>query len=173
MGTFRAEENENPKLSPPSGFAFRPDGSMAISDDFNHRVQIYGPDRKIRISIGEKGRENGQFQYPRGLAFDTDGFLYVADSWNHRVQKFDPDGIHVLTFGKYGVEKGQLNEPYDIHVQSDGGIVVVERYNHRLQFFDNYGRSLGWLGTRASAIEEIHWGRCHGFGGGQYPSRLW
>ena len=150
---YRAEDSSNEELSPPSGLCFSHDGNLLLSDDFNHRVQIYDSQFNLLNSFGSKGKEPGQFQYPKGIAVDPEGNIYVADSWNHRVQKFDAKGTSLLTFGTCGDGKGELNEPYDIMVEPSGNLIVVERYNHRIQFFDPQGLSLGWLGDRGTVLE--------------------
>ena len=153
VNSFRSDNDELKNLSPPSGFAFTPQGYLIISNDFNHQVQIYDNDRLLK-SFGEKGKGNGQFHYPKGITTDKNGDIYVADSWNHRVQKFDSEGNHQKNFGLYGEARGELNEPYDIIVETSGNILVVERYNHRLQWFSPEGKSLGWVGQRGTVLEE-------------------
>ncbi len=152
--TYRAEDSSSEELSPPSGLCFSSEGHLLLSDDFNHRVQIYDSQSNLLHCFGSKGKEPGQFQYPKGIAVDPDGNIYIADSWNHRVQKFDSKGTHLLSFGSCGDGKGELNEPYDILVEPSGNLVVVERYNHRIQFFDPQGVSLGWVGDRGTVLEE-------------------
>ena len=148
--SFRTKE----ELSPPSGLCFTHDGNILLSDDFNHRIQIYDPQFNLITSFGEKGKEQGQLQYPKGIAVDKEGNIFVADSWNHRIQKFDSQGKPLLSFGSCGDGKNELNEPYDILIDSTGTLVVVERYNHRIQFFDGHGKSLGWVGQRGTVLEE-------------------
>ncbi|MBI4383783.1 MAG: NHL repeat-containing protein [Nitrospinae bacterium] len=150
---FRPAPEKKTDLSPPSGLALAPDGSLAVSDDFNHRVQIYDRHGALVRQFSGKGKNPGQLTYPKGLTTDSGGNIYVADSWNHRVQKFDPRGNPLLSFGGYGEGRGQMNEPYDVHIDPMGNLVVVERYNHRLQFFSPDGKSLGWVGNRGTALE--------------------
>jgi tripartite motif-containing protein 71 len=151
---FRKADSKSKQLSPPSGMAFGSDGRVVISDDFNHRVQIYDKDFNLVTVFGSKGKGDGELTYPRGLAVDSEGSIYVADSWNHRIQKFNSEGGHLRTIGGYGDGKGEFNEPYDILIQPDGGIIVVERYNHRIQFFDANLVSQGWIGTRGTELED-------------------
>jgi len=151
---FRKADSKSKKLSPPSGMAFGSDGRLVVSDDFNHRVQIYDKNFNLVTTFGNKGKDDGELTYPRGLAVDSEGSIYVADSWNHRIQKFDSEGRHLRTIGGYGDGKAEFNEPYDILIQSNGGIVVVERYNHRIQFFDANLVSQGWIGTRGTELED-------------------
>ncbi|SVE51051.1 uncharacterized protein METZ01_LOCUS503905, partial [marine metagenome] len=70
--SFRSCGEKPEQLSPPSGFAFTPQGHFILADDFNHRIQIYDGSQLLR-SFGEKGKENGQFHYPKGVAVDKDG----------------------------------------------------------------------------------------------------
>ncbi len=141
-------------MSPPSGFAWSPNGELLVADDFNHRIQVYNSESALVRQFGRKGKGDGEFQYPKGIAVDGEGSVYVADSWNHRVQKLDAQGNFLFAFGGYGAGRGQMNEPYDVLVEPDGAILVVERYNHRIQFFRSDGASLGWIGTRALVLEE-------------------
>lgn len=152
--SFRAMETGKEGLSPPSGLALTPDGNLVVSDDFNHRIQIYDMDHKLITQFGTKGKNPGELHYPRGIAIDPEGNIYVADSWNHRVQKFDRQGKYLFSFGSYGSELGQVNEPYDVHIDRLGNLIVVERYNHRVQTFRPDGASMGWIGTRGTLLEE-------------------
>ncbi len=147
------EKGTDPEWSPPSGLAFMADGSLLISDDFNHRIQVFNSGLELIRSFGSQGKEPGQLWYPKGIAVDSEGCIYVADCWNHRVQKFDSEGNYLTHFGSYGSQKGQLNEPYDIWIESSGQLVVVERYNHRIQFFSPDGVSHGTLGQRGTVLE--------------------
>ncbi len=154
VNSNRQQGQKESALSPASGFNFSPEGNLILADDFNHRIQIYDPEFNLCASFGEEGNGPGQFRYPKGIGVDPAGNLYIADCWNHRVQKFDAKGNFLFSFGSCGEELGQLNEPYDILVLSCGKIIVVERYNHRIQFFTPEGQSLGWVGTRATVLEE-------------------
>ncbi|MBT5471694.1 MAG: hypothetical protein HOK41_13920 [Nitrospina sp.] len=151
---FRTKEEVGEDFSPPSGLCLTSEGNILLTDDFNHRIQIYDSQFKLINSFGEKGKEPGQLQYPKGIAVDGEGNIFVADSWNHRIQKFDSQGNHLQAFGSCGDGKGELNEPYDIIIDPSGILIVVERYNHRIQFFDGDGKSLGWVGQRGTTLEE-------------------
>lgn len=154
VDAFRASEKGNNDLSPPSGLALTPEGNLVVSDDFNHRIQIYDKEHRLILQFGSKGKNPGELHYPKGVAADPEGNIYVADSWNHRVQKFDSQGKHLMVIGSYGSELGQMNEPYDVHIDPMRNIVVVERYNHRIQIFSAEGLSLGNVGTRGTLLEE-------------------
>ena len=63
--SFRSGHGSSEQLSPPSGFAFTPQGHLVLSDDFNHRIQIYDNDQLL-VSFGEKGKKKQSIQLPQG-----------------------------------------------------------------------------------------------------------
>ena len=137
---FRSDHESSEQLSPPSGFAFSPHGHFAITDDFNHRIQIYDGDKQLG-SFGEKGKENGQFHYPKGIAVDKEGSIYIADSWNHRIQKFDSSGNFLSKWGSQGSGDGEFSQnPAQIDVDSLDNIYVTEGV--RIHKFDSSGNLL-------------------------------
>ncbi len=152
-GKFRESKGEKSAESPVSGMKETADGDIVISDDFNHRIQIYDKDYELKLSFGQKGKNPGEFYYPKGIDIDTEGNIYVADCWNHRIQKFTKDGKFISTFGNYGNEPSQFHEPVSITVNNNQ-ILVADRCNHRIQFFDGKGNYQGSLGHRGRTIEE-------------------
>ncbi len=152
-GKFRESKGEKSTESPVSGIKETVDGDIIISDDFNHRIQVYNKDYELKISFGQKGKNPGEFFYPKGIDIDAEENIYVADCWNHRIQKFSKDGKFISTFGTYGNEPSQFNEPVSIAVNNNQ-ILVVDRCNHRIQFFDDTGNYKGSLGHRGRTIEE-------------------
>ena len=148
--SFRGQDNS----VPPSGIAFSSDGKIIVSDDFNHRIQIYNRDGALLHSFGAKGSADGELCYPKGIAVDNDDLIYVADCWNHRIQVFDMEGKSIRAFGNCGEGQGELNEPFHLLIDNNEQLIVVERCNHRLQFFSKEGKSLGYLGSRGTVLEE-------------------
>jgi len=71
---------------------FADDGSFAVLDPGNGRVQRFGPDRQFLSSFGEFGTGPGQFVYPLDLALSSDGTLWVTDDKRQDAQQFDQDG---------------------------------------------------------------------------------
>lgn len=140
-------------LSPAGGIARDARGQTFVSDEFNHRIIVYGPDLAVLHTIGAKGTDAGQFHYPRGLALDGEGNLYVADAWNHRVAVVGPDFAVKTVIGKLGGKQGELDEPCGVAV-ADGRLYVLEKSNHRVQVFTLEGVSLGIIGKRGTADEQ-------------------
>ncbi len=77
---------------------FAPDGSFAVLDPGNGRVQRFGPDRQFLSSFGEFGTGEGQFVYPLDLALSPDGTFWVTDDKRQDAQQFDPDGNVLSSF---------------------------------------------------------------------------
>lgn len=70
-------------------------GSLYVTDQKNHRIQVFDKDFKPMRTFGSRGSAPGQFESPEDLAFDKEGNLWVADGGNHRVQVLRPDGTFV------------------------------------------------------------------------------
>lgn len=153
-GKFRQLSGGGNSESPISGIKETKEGDIIISDDFNHRVQVYDHDYKLKFSFGQKGNNVGEFYYPKGIEIDSEGNIYVADSWNHRIQKFNKNGKFASTFGSYGNKPARLNEPVSIAINDKSELLVVDRCNHRIQYFDEKENYLGSIGHRGRVIEE-------------------
>ena len=143
-----------------------PYGRMYLSDEFNHRIAIEGPNG-LSAAFGGFGCGAGEFRFPRGLALVSRpapeaARLFVADTWNHRVQVFDGRGELQFGFGGFGQADGQMHAPSDVAIVSpqlpwetegvtDPMLVVADEWNQRLQVFTLEGAWLGTLGGRTSA----------------------
>jgi hypothetical protein len=121
-------------------------GLLYVSDQCNHRVQVFSCDGTYVRSIGGgRGSGEGQFNCPSGICCDN-GLLYVSDLSNHRVQVFSCDGTYVRSIGGgEGSGEGQLDGPDGICC--DNGLLYVSDIgNDRVQAFScdgTYVRSIG------------------------------
>jgi len=86
------------------------DGSVAVGDGINSRVQIFTPNAGRTLytystKTGTTGTGNGQFgsTVPISVAYDSTGVLYAADSENARIQKFTVSGTTVTYVDKVSV----------------------------------------------------------------------
>ena len=123
---------------------------IAISDCYNHRIQIFNPDLTFHSSIGSKGSGNGQFNRPHDTAFDSVGNIYVCDACNHRIQVFNPEGQFLRWFGNRGNGNGELEWPAGISIDSDDTVYVAEDCNHRVSIFTHEGKFLASFGSWGS-----------------------
>lgn len=122
----------------PWDLAVAPDGSVYVSDTWNHRVQKFTADGQFVNMWGYfgQGEAPDAFWGPRGLATDSKGRVYVMDTGNDRVVVFDADGNFISQFGTEGFDEGQFDEPVGIAIdQNTGKIFISDAWNQRIQVF--------------------------------------
>jgi YYY domain-containing protein len=69
----------------PSGLALAPDGTLAVADTWNGRVQLLRPGGSLQI-VGDR------LYGPRDVLWTPDGGLLVADTGNWSLLRFSPPG---------------------------------------------------------------------------------
>jgi len=113
------------------------DGSVFVTDTWNHRIQKFTADGQFIKMWGYFGQAEkpDAFWGPRGLAVDSKGNIYVTDTGNKRVVVFTSNGDFVTQFGTAGMEPGQFDEPVGIAVDKDGLVYVADTWNSRIQIF--------------------------------------
>jgi predicted membrane-bound mannosyltransferase/DNA-binding beta-propeller fold protein YncE len=121
----------------PWGVAVGPDGSVYVTDTWNHRIQKFDGNGRPLKTWGHYGLADTPdgFWGPRGIAVDVQGRVYVADTGNKRIVIYDADGNFLGQFGGDGLEPGQFNEPVDVAVDNDGNLYVTDTWNQRVQTF--------------------------------------
>jgi predicted membrane-bound mannosyltransferase/DNA-binding beta-propeller fold protein YncE len=126
----------------PWGVAVGPDGSVYVSDTWNHRVQKFTEDGKPIKTWGQYGQplpevpeSKSSFWGPRGIAVDSEGRVFLADTGNKRIVVFDEDGNYITEFGTAGLDPGQFDEPVGVATANDGTVYVTDTWNQRVQAF--------------------------------------
>jgi DNA-binding beta-propeller fold protein YncE len=127
----------------PWGIAVGPDGSVYVTDTWNHRVQKFSEDGTPIKTWGQYGQpvegdsaSASFFWGPRGIAVNEQGNVFVADTGNKRIVIFDEDGNYITEFGTAGFDPGQFDEPVGVAVAPVSGTVyVTDTWNQRIQAF--------------------------------------
>ncbi len=121
----------------PWGVAVGPDGSVYVSDTWNHRIQKFTPTGKPLSAWGIFGQGETLLSLygPRGIAVDSQGRVYVADTGNKRLVVFDSNGTPITQIGSGGYDPGMFDEPVGVAVDGDGRIYVADTWNQRIQTF--------------------------------------
>jgi sugar lactone lactonase YvrE len=126
----------------PWGIAVGPDGSVYVSDTWNHRVQKFSKDGRPLSMWGQYGQPMpdvpetaSSFWGPRGVAVDSFGHVLVADTGNKRIVIFDDEGNYIGEFGTAGLEPGQFDEPVGVAVSPNGTVYITDTWNQRVQAF--------------------------------------
>ena len=143
------------QFNEPWGIAVGLDGSVYVSDTWNHRVQKFtnaGEFVTMWGVFGSTGGELGQealFYGPRTVTVGRDGNVYVMDTGNKRVQVFTPDGVFITQWGGGGVIEGRFDEPVGLGQDADGNWYVADTWNRRIQkFTEAYQYSAAVAGQR-------------------------
>ena len=85
--------NSSTHFRQPGNMVFDLLGNMYVSDDQNHRTQLFYPGASEGITIagvtGILGNDSEHLYYPSSMALDNQLNLYVVDQYNHRIQMFE------------------------------------------------------------------------------------
>ncbi len=144
------------QLSFPRDLAVTNDGEVVVTEDGNHRVQVFRlSDGAFLRRWGTKGSNPGQFLYPRGVHIDSNGEVacliekkthkgpnfpqvFVCDCANDRIQVFSLAGVFLRQWGSRGHGPGQFKHPSSV-VMRGAEVLVSDRYNYRVQVFRRDG----------------------------------
>ncbi len=132
----------------PTGIAAAPDGTIVITDTYNHTIRRYTTSDTVVTVAGPGGnfdRVDGpattaRFNAPSGLALAPSGDLYVADMGSGTLRRVLPTG-DVLTVaggnapgyadGAFGINR--LLAPSGLALTSDGNLFFCERLVHTVR----------------------------------------
>ena len=130
----------------PSGVAVMQNGSVVVSDTYNHRIRLVAPDGTATTLAGSgtQGFADGtamtaRFNYPYGVAVMQNGSVVVSDTYNHRIRLVAPNGtVTTLAGSAAGFVDGpattaQFDYPSRVAVMQNGSVVVADVLNNRIR----------------------------------------
>ena len=156
VSAFGFEGSSVGKFSYPWGVAVNANDEIAVTDQFNNRVQIFSSEGKFLRSFGKKGDNAGELNSPRGITFHNNGNIFVADCYNDRIQIFSGEGEFVGSFGGEGNLESQLKNPSGLSVDSEGNIIVADRGNKLIKIFSPEGKFLKKISGQGSFDFPLH-----------------
>ena len=156
VSAFGEQGSSVGKFSCPWGVAVNANDEIAVTDQFNYRVQIFSSEGKFLRSFGKKGDMVGEFNNPRGITFHNNGNIFVTDCYNHRIQIFSGEGKFVGSFGGEGDLDSQLNNSFGLSVDSEGNIIVADAGNKLIKIFSPDGKFVMKIGEEGSFTLPIH-----------------
>ena len=145
----------------PHGLAVNSWDEIAVTDYWNHRVQIFDSSGNFIRSFGRQGTRQGEFKFPCGICFDYNGNILVSENGNDRVQIFSEEGRYVGVFGWDRVLDSQLSYPCGLSLDSDGSIIVADSRNKFIKMFSPDGRFLRKVGGPGSFGFPFHCVQCN------------
>ncbi|CAF1468247.1 unnamed protein product [Adineta steineri] len=97
-GIKDSKGSSNTQLNFPQGVYVDTNGTMYVSDFYNHRVQKYINESNIGITIAGRSWSDGsslnQLNGPRYITLDsTQAYIYIADGYNHRIMRYSTNSI--------------------------------------------------------------------------------
>ena len=158
--TFGKQGSAIGMFNRPWGVAVSDTDEIAVTDCWNHRVQIFDSSENYLRSFGQKGRKRGKFTCPYGITFHRNRYIFVADSGNNRVQILNMEGIIVGMFGGKGNRDSQLYNPCGLSVDSNENIIVADSGNKLIKIFSTDGEFVRKIGGPGSFSFPVHCVQC-------------
>ena len=134
-------------------------GRVYVSDDGNHRVQVFDADGTYLYQFGNTGSGDQFLTDARGLTVTHDGIVCVSDEWDFGLKEYQINSQGTgasfvrFMFGGPAPLPG-VNSPRGIAVnESTGSIYAVDWWNQRVERFDANGTFRSAWGRRGTTAE--------------------
>jgi DNA-binding beta-propeller fold protein YncE len=139
----------------PRGITISADGSMIfVSDDGNHRIQVFDADGNYLTSYGSQNEAHRDYLVDaRGIDATADGMLIVTDEWDFALKEFTTAGKYQREFFGTPPPLGGVNSPRGLTVDSLGRIYVSDWWNQRIDRWDPGGQNPYAWGFRGTVAE--------------------
>ncbi|MBN8540430.1 MAG: PKD domain-containing protein [Deltaproteobacteria bacterium] len=165
----------NAQINGPRSVIANPDGSIFVSEEFNHVIRRIDPSGIIRTfaGTGTAGYSgdggpaiDAEFSFPNYTARDSVGNLYVAQAGTRcAIRKISPTGHTVTTIAGTGTcANGLDGEPANlvpigsvaaVAVSNDRRVYFADRTFHRIKMVDELGNLQTVIGTGFSGFNGL------------------
>ena len=134
-------------LDDPWGVAVNEHNQIAVTDNNNHRIQLFSSNGTYLKCFGNKGVKEGEFDSPSGITYLNNGNIVVADSSNNRLQIFTGQGEYLSQITGEGTDLDQqFDFPWGVSADGEGNIIVADSNNHLIKIFSQSGQFLKKFG---------------------------
>ena len=144
----------------PMGVTVSDGDEIVVTDQLNHRVQVFNSNGTFLRCFGHEGENAGEFSQPVGIAIDKDRNIFVADTNNHRIQILSWEGRCVGLFGDKGNLDSQFHYPWGLSLDSTGNVIVADAGNKVIKIFTPDGRFIMKIGGQGSFSYPVHCVQC-------------
>ena len=122
-----------------------------VSDNDNHRIQVFDLDLNFIRSIGSPGEGRGELDSPLNTKFDSIGNMYIAEYGN---EVLDSSGHFIRVFGQER-ERG-LSRP-SIVLSSDQYVHVSDMGQDRIVVYTSSGQFVTSFGVCGQKEGQLSW----------------
>ena len=129
--------NSSRMLYWPRGIFVHTNLDLYVTDNGNHRIQLFHPGQLSGITLAGSGAPGTISLFrPTAVVLDGDGYLFIVDCYNSRIIGSGPNGFRIVAggFGN-GNASNQLLGPFSLSFDSEGNMFVVDGTNYRIQKF--------------------------------------
>ena len=139
-----------------SGLWLQPDGSLLISDSWNHRIRKLSKDGMVTTLAGsgptgtsgggyaDGPSDSARFNYPLRIVADSVGNIYLVELYGERLRRIDADGM-VSTLAGDGVSgfrdgpaaTARFNQIFGLALGPEGVIYIADKANNRIRKLEN------------------------------------
>lgn len=126
----------------PAGIATDTNGTVYVSDSYNHAIRRISPDGLVSTLAGLPGvggsndgtGRNARFLYPNGLASDRYNNVYVAEGSNSTIRRISPTGLVTTLGGQAGYRgyadgtgaEARFHTPIAVALDAAGNLYVAD-----------------------------------------------